>query len=124
MPRADVPVRKVFTGSPEYADRVRARIRAGAIVKRLFDHSVARKGDAGYDQAIMSATQVTAALGLLRKVVPDLLATEVRGEVIHMHVARTNLRELVVNGAEDARGNQAVALLLEGAARGDLGSSG
>lgn len=57
--------------SAAYADAVRARIRAGGITKRLEGH-VLGKVD-------MSATQVSAALGLLKKVVPDLTATELTG---------------------------------------------
>jgi len=36
----------------------------------------------------MEASQVTAALGLLRKCVPDLASMEHTGEVTHQHVAR------------------------------------
>jgi hypothetical protein len=50
---------------------VRDKIRATMIVNRLSDH-VAGKVD-------MGATQVSAALGLLRKCVPDLQATELTG---------------------------------------------
>ena len=49
--------------SAAYAEAVRARIRAGGIAKLLEDH-VAGKRE-------MTSTQVTAALGLLKKVVPD-----------------------------------------------------
>lgn len=57
--------------SPAYADAVRARIRAGGIVKRLEDHILGK--------VEMSASQVSAALGLLRKVVPDLAVTAITG---------------------------------------------
>lgn len=36
----------------------------------------------------MAATQVTAALGLLKKCVPDLASMDHTGEVTHQHVAR------------------------------------
>lgn len=49
--------------SAAYAEAVRARIRAGGIAKRLEDHVVGK--------VEMTTTQVTAALGLLKKVVPD-----------------------------------------------------
>lgn len=61
-----------FSRSPHYAEAVRARIRAGGIVKRLEEH-VLGKVD-------MTATQVSAALGLLRKTVPDLSAVEHTGK--------------------------------------------
>jgi hypothetical protein len=57
--------------SPDYAARVRARIRAGGIAKVLEEH-VAGKRD-------MSPSQVTAGLGLLKKVVPDLTSAELSG---------------------------------------------
>lgn len=49
--------------SATYAEAVRARIRAGGIAKRLEQHVLGK--------VEMTASQVTAALGLLRKVVPD-----------------------------------------------------
>lgn len=49
------------------AENTRQRIRASMLVKRLEDH-VDGKVD-------LAATQVTAALGLLRKSLPDLQAT-------------------------------------------------
>lgn len=57
--------------SPGYAEAVRARIRAGGITKRLEDHVLGK--------VEMSASQVSAALGLLRKVVPDISAVEHTG---------------------------------------------
>jgi hypothetical protein len=58
--------------SPTYAAKVRARIRAGGIVHRLERHVLG--------QIEMSATQVSAALGLLRKCVPDLSNVEHTGK--------------------------------------------
>lgn len=57
--------------SAAYAEAVRARIRAGGIMKRLEDHVVGKVD--------MRPSQVTAALGLLKKVVPDLSAHEHTG---------------------------------------------
>ena len=57
--------------SAAYAEAVRARIRAGGIAKRLEQHILGK--------VEMSTTQVTAALGLLKKVVPDQQATEITG---------------------------------------------
>ena len=56
-------------------DIVRKRIQTTMIVNRLTDHI--------HDKVEMSATQVTAALGLLRKVLPDLAVTDVNldGEI-------------------------------------------
>lgn len=57
--------------SPGYADAVRARIRAGGIVYRLEQHVLGK--------IAMEPSAVTAALGLLRKVVPDLASHEHTG---------------------------------------------
>ena len=73
-------MRNRMSTSPDYADRVRARIRAGGIAKLLEKHIQGARE--------MSASQVTAALGLLRKVVPDVSAVEHSGEVTQNHVAR------------------------------------
>jgi hypothetical protein len=67
--------------SPEYAALVRDRIKAGGIVFRLHQHIVGK--------VAMTPSQVTAALGLLKKVVPDLASVEHKGEVEHKYVART-----------------------------------
>lgn len=58
--------------SAAYAEAVRARIRAGGIAKRLEGHVLGK--------VEMSSTQVQAALGLLKKVVPDQQATEITGK--------------------------------------------
>lgn len=53
---------------------VRSRIQTSQLINRLMDH-VRGKVE-------LSATQVTAALGLMRKTLPDLQAVELSGEVI------------------------------------------
>lgn len=57
--------------SPTHAAAIRTRIKAGVIVDCLEKHVVGKRE--------MSATQVTAALGLLRKVVPDMAQLEHAG---------------------------------------------
>ena len=53
----------------------REAIKTSMIINRLTDH---------IDKNVeLSATQVTAALGLLRKTLPDLKATEISGELDH-----------------------------------------
>jgi hypothetical protein len=54
-------------------DKVRQRIQTTMIVKRLEDHIL---GDAE-----MSKTQVAAAMGLLRKTLPDLCSVEHSGQL-------------------------------------------
>lgn len=71
---------KRLSTSPHYAEKVRARIRAGGIARRLEDHVLGK--------IQMSSSQVQAALGLLRKVVPDLASVDHQGQVEHHYVAR------------------------------------
>jgi len=56
----------------KHQDEVREKIRASQLVNRLEDHVLG--------QVEMTSTQVSAALGLLKKCVPDLSATELTGE--------------------------------------------
>ena len=58
--------------NPRHQEMVREKIRASQLVNRLEDHILG--------ETDMCNTQVTAALGLLRKVVPDLKATESKVE--------------------------------------------
>lgn len=76
--------------SPNYAEKVRARIKAGGIVFLLQQHIVGKRD--------MSKTQVAAALGLLRKVVPDCATIDHTGEVTHRYVAE--VPTLVPHSAE------------------------
>lgn len=66
---------------PRHQDEIRAKIQASQLINRLTDHAL------GNLKKPMDATQVTAALGLLRKAVPDLSATEHSGEIAHRYVA-------------------------------------
>ena len=59
--------------NPQHDERTRAKIQTSQIVNRL-EKFVDGKVE-------MSAAQVTAALGLLRKTLPDLQATEHSGKV-------------------------------------------
>lgn len=58
--------------SPARAEEVRQKIRAALLVKKLEDHVITGEE--------LSASQVSAALGLLRKAVPDLAAVTVSGD--------------------------------------------
>jgi hypothetical protein len=61
-----------------HSDIVRNRIRTSALINRLQEF---------VDGKIeLSAAQVTAALGLIRKTVPDLASVEHSGEVEHVYV--------------------------------------
>ena len=59
--------------NPAAVERIRERIQADRIIKKLESHVL--------DAEEMSSSQVTAALGLLKKRVPDLSAVEHSGEV-------------------------------------------
>lgn len=76
--------------NPKHDERTRAKIQTSQIINRL-ESFVEGKVD-------MSAPQVTAALGLLRKTLPDLQATEISGQVEQRYVAR--IPEPVTNTGE------------------------
>jgi hypothetical protein len=61
-------------------DETRAKIKASQLVNRLTDHALGN--------CEMSSTQVTAALGLLKKALPDLSSAEVKNETTVHYVAR------------------------------------
>jgi hypothetical protein len=68
------PLHKAWT--PE---KVRQRIQTALITRRLTRHVLGK--------VEMSPTQVTAALGLLKKTLPDLSAVEHSGEVKHRDIS-------------------------------------
>ena len=70
----------------------REAIKTRMILNRLTDHVD--------DKVEMSTTQVTAALGLLRKALPDLKATEHTGEIEHKFP--TDVTVNVVSPEKDA----------------------
>lgn len=61
-------------------DEHRGKIKNSNILNALIEHVEGKRE--------MSASQVSAGLGLLRKVLPDLSQTESTSEVIHRYVAR------------------------------------
>lgn len=65
--------------SPSEINNIKARIQSHAIVKRLQAHVAG--------EVEMSPSAVTAALGLLRKVMPDLAAVEATGMIENIHYA-------------------------------------
>src|SRR5689334_5378254 len=72
----------------KHQDEVRARIQASQLINRLTDHAL------GNLEKPMDPSQVTAALGLLRKSIPDLSATEHKGEMTYRTVRETPEQEL------------------------------
>lgn len=63
-----------------HPDEVRQRIQTSQLINRLTDHVNGK--------VTLDASQVTAALGLLNKVLPNLSAQTITGEVNHSYVAR------------------------------------
>ncbi len=69
---------------------VREKIRSSQLVNALENH-VLGKDEEGSQPTELSQTQVNAALGLLKKCVPDLKATEHSGEVEHKFPDQVNV---------------------------------
>jgi hypothetical protein len=61
-------------------DETRAKIRSSQLINRLESHVLGKLD--------LKPTQVAAALGLLRKTIPDLSSAENKTEVLHRYVAR------------------------------------
>lgn len=61
--------------SPEYQEKLRRKINASKLTIQLHNHALGK--------VEMSQTQVQAALGLLKKVMPELASTEVTGSITH-----------------------------------------
>lgn len=64
----------------QMTDEHRVKIQNSNILNALIEHIEGVRE--------MSATQVSAGLGLLRKVLPDLSQAEIKSEVVHRYVAR------------------------------------
>ena len=79
---ADRPKRKQNGGSIDIAweNATRAKLQASAVCNRLIDFV--------NGTISLEPHQVTAALGLLRKILPDLTASTNKTEVTHRYVAR------------------------------------
>lgn len=61
-------------------DETRAKIKSAQIINRLHGHVMG--------ELELSATQVSAGLGLLRKTIPDLSQAEIKSETTVRYVAR------------------------------------
>lgn len=75
------------------SDDWRARIQTSMIINRLQDHI---KG-----AVELSASQVTAALGLLKKTAPDMQSIEHSGEIEHSYIARLPTPPKDINDWQD-----------------------
>jgi len=63
----------------------RAKIQASQLINRLTNHVLGELKDKDGNVLVMESSQVTAALGLLKKVLPDLSSTNVQGDVFNYH---------------------------------------
>lgn len=64
--------------NPRHQQMIREKIKAALLVKRLQDYALTSEEN---EKTIMSKGQVTAALGLLKKCVPDLVNTELNAHL-------------------------------------------
>ena len=63
-------------------DETRAKIRTSQLINRLENHV--------FGKVDMTSTQVAAALGLLKKTLPDLTAVDAKGTIENVHYAIGN----------------------------------
>lgn len=79
---------------PVKVEEMRKKIRTTLLIKRLEEHSLVSLDEEGASKKLMSDSQVRAALGLLKKTIPDLSAVEHSGEVEHKHSLASLLKAL------------------------------
>lgn len=80
MAASKAPLRNRSKPADPAFEKTRQKIRVTQIVNRLEKHILGEQ-DTKKKIVKMSASQVTAALGLLKKVLPDLQSTEIQGEI-------------------------------------------
>lgn len=79
--------------NPKHDQRTRDKIRTSQLVNRLEAFVFGQKDGKTKKVVEMTAQQVNAALGLLRKTLPDLQATELSGEVKHAVISDKPMAE-------------------------------
>lgn len=80
---SDRPLRKSRGGTllgNDWEEKNRAKIQNGMMIKRLILYVNGK--------IKLEPAQVTAAVALLKKVLPDLSQSEIKGEIVHRYVAR------------------------------------
>ena len=78
--------------NPKHDQRTRDKIRTSQLINRLEAFALCEEDPQTKKPVKMESHQVSAALGLLRKTLPDLQATELSGELAVSHEDR--LKEL------------------------------
>ena len=76
------------TKTDPWPQKTRDRIQTSMLINRLVDHALGNNDPQTGKPVQLSPTQVTAANILLKKVMPDLAATELSGEVARPTVIR------------------------------------
>lgn len=76
-----------------HTEEVRQKIKASQLINRLQDHI--------FSEVDMTKTQVSAALGLLKKVVPDLQAMQVSGDADNPLTVISRIERVVVDPKKD-----------------------
>ncbi len=79
--------------NPKHDQRTRDKIRTSQLINRLESFVFGQKDGKTKKVVEMTTQQVTAALGLLRKTLPDLQATELSGEVMHSVISGEPMTE-------------------------------
>jgi hypothetical protein len=74
--------------NPQQDARTRSAIRTSQLVNRLQSFALSDIDPVSKSPVKMDRDQITAALGLLKKTLPDLVATQLSGEVATSHVIR------------------------------------
>lgn len=66
-------------------ENTRAKIQTSQIINRLTNHILGELKNSKDETIQMSSSQVTAALGLLKKTLPDLTSINVQGDIFTHH---------------------------------------
>ncbi len=80
------------------SENTRERIKTSMIVNRLTDHILSKEG-------LLNASQVTAALGLIKKTLPDLQAMTLQAEVVNRDARDMSDSELASIASSGSAGN-------------------
>jgi hypothetical protein len=74
--------------NPKHDARTREKIKTSQLINRLNSFALGEVDGNTGKPVDMSAIQVSAALGILKKTLPDLQATQITGEINTNYVAR------------------------------------
>ena len=70
---------------PKHDEKTKSKIQASQLINRLMGHIVTYEGSPDFEKKSMTPSQVTAAVSLLKKVMPDLSSTDVKGDIFNHH---------------------------------------